>query len=665
MLPTSYPIQHDRLQSLWEQQIQNGRIQPEDLPEADPGVLESWRRCHPRFDATSKPHPRQLTGDALASRLRTQEALLSIAAPYMEDVYQFMEGADCAIVLLDGATCTLHLVGESSTRDFIESENLALGVYWSENYLGTNGFGVALSTAMPSQVVGMEHYFQSFHCLTTTAAPIHAVNGRIIGLLGVINPVETASAQTISLVMSIARAISNQLQANAYMEEVNRQLSELNTVLDTITDGIIAWKADGTIHQINQQAADLLQIDPAFVRGKSIDQVIPIPSALQQALRDSQTLSDTEIAFHHDHTPIEALVSLRFLRDRDETVGYIMSIRPIAEVRRMVHQQVGSKATLTLDDVFATASSMRPILRQAHIAARGMAPVLLRGEGGVGKNHLARAIHNASGRADGPFLAINCRAIPRELLVSEFLGYEESSERDGRPSKFELANGGTLLFDQIESLSLEMQAALLQVVETNHVMRLGSTRPLPVNVRIIAASSTNLEQAVAEGNFISHLYYRFGVFNLHLPPLRERREDIPMLAERFLSRMTLQRQVMYQLSDEALAVLGLYPWPGNVRELEMVLERAMHQCQNGRIQVIDLPEAIRTGRVMQGKHPQAQPVISAEEAEREAILRAGHACQGHVTEMANRLGISRTTLWRRMKQYKMSSDHFRAQYEQG
>jgi transcriptional activator for dhaKLM operon len=302
---------------------------------------------------------------------------------------------------------------------------------------------------------------------------------------------------------------------------------------------------------------------------------------------------------------------------------------------------------------------MRQMLRQATIAARGRAPVLLRGEGGVGKNSIARAIHNAGDRADKPFIAINCRAVPHELMISEFLGYDPSDNDKGRPSKFELAHGGTLLLDQIESLSLEMQSALLHMIETGHVMRLHSTRLIPIEVRLIAATTANLEALVAEQSFIRQLYYAFGVFNFYIPPLRERVEDIPFLAERFLSRMNKDQPAGLKIDEEALAVLCRYPWPGNVRELEHALERAINHSLDGMIRIIDLPEIVRSGRIIQSTWPTPQPIVTTIEAEREAIIRAGWACQGRVTEMAQQLGIGRTTLWRKLRHLNLTPNHFK------
>ncbi|MBK8987231.1 MAG: sigma 54-interacting transcriptional regulator [Chloroflexi bacterium] len=373
-----------------------------------------------------------------------------------------------------------------------------------------------------------------------------------------------------------------------------------------------------------------------------------------------QQLLDVEASLSANDQTVECLVSLLPISyDPLLRAGYIAILRPIEQVRRLVHQQVGTRAMLALEDMPAQSSPMRAVMRQARTAARGLAPVLLRGEGGVGKNHLARAIHNDSERGAHPFLAINCRAIPHELMIGEFLGQEQDMRTDGRPSKFELADGGTLMFDQIEALSLEMQAALLHVIETGHVMRLGSSRPIPVNVRIIGATSMPVEKLVQEQQFLAHLYYRFGVFTISVPPLRERIDDIPLLAERFLARISERDGVAAWIDDQATAVLCRYPWPGNVRELESILERALHQSTDNVIRVANLSETIRSGRIVIANSPQAEPLLTTAEAEREAILRAGWAYQGRMSEMAQQLGIGRTTLWRKMKRFNLTPDQFK------
>lgn len=663
MQPTSYPVNQEQLQQIWRAFRESGQLPPELAAAADAAVLQSWRRCALR--AGPAPRPKTLKEPAFRSVLRAQADLIALATPFIEDIYQFMEGSDCAILLADGTACALTVTGDAAAVAALAELEAGPGSYWAEGQLGSTALGICLLEAMPVQVVGAEHYFPTFHHLTTSAAPIHHVNGRIIGIIAVVNPAAAATSHTLSLVMGAARAISGQMQTELFLEEANRRLTEVNTVLEAIDEGVIAWNEAGQINHINTQAGRLLHLNPTAALGQPLAEVMKLPAALRQAIAESRELQDVEMNFFVNGAAVSCLVSLRaILAGGPQPIGHIAMLRPIEHVRRLVQQQVGAQATLKLEDISDLSSAMRRVIRQARTAARGTAPVLLRGEGGVGKNYLARAIHNDGDRADKPFLSINCRAIPHELMPQEFLGYEKDAGH-GRPSKFELANQGTLLLDQIEGLSLEMQAALVHVIETGHVMRLGSSHPIPVNVRIIAATSANLEQAVADGNFLSHLYYRFGIFSITVPPLRNRVEDIPLLVERFMSRITTAQWAASQygqaawIDDEAMATLRRYPWPGNVRELENALERAMNQSGDGIVHVADLPEVVRSGRALMGWSPQPHPVMTAAEAEREAIMRAGWACEGRVTEMAEQLQMGRTTLWRKLKRLNISVEQFK------
>ncbi len=677
MQPNNYPIRRDILKQFWYAFMKTGRVEPLEGYEPDPHVVRSWQRCAPRTDPRLAPRAVTLQEAALQTTLKTHADLLMQARPFLEDIYQFFEGSYCTIVFTDGAGCILDIEGDSAivsrshapttTRGRMPDQQqlpagqlvsgLHQGAIWSENCVGTNGFGMALITAMPVQVVGAEHFYAVFHELATTAAPIHDANGRIIGVIGIVEPATAHSRHSLSLVMAAARAISNLLQANMYLQEANHRLAELNTILGSIQEGVLAWDGMGKINHVNARAGELLHINPQTAVGLPLSAVVTLPEPIAGAVMEAAEVGDVEVTFElPNQEAVQALVSLHVLANgRAAPDGYMMVIRPMAQVRRLVHQQVGARATLKLDDIPGQSPNMRAVIRQARTAARGRAPVLLRGESGVGKNHLARAIHNDSQRADKPFMPINCKAIPHELMVSELLG----SELDGRPSKFELTDGGTLMLNQIEALSFEMQFALLHVIETGYVMRLGSTRLIPVDVRIIAATSANLERLVAEGDFVPNLYYRFGVFNILVPPLRERPEDIPALASRFLSRIARVTGNQAHIAEEAMETICRYPWPGNVRELESTLERALHHSENSVIGVADLSATIRKGRVVTAASPHAQPILSVEEAEREAILQAGWVCQGRVTEMSQHLGIGRTTLWRKMKQLNLTPDYFK------
>jgi transcriptional activator for dhaKLM operon len=679
MKPTDYPIRRDVLKQFWFSFMKTGQIAPIRNLEPDPEVVRSWQRCAPRLDPRQPPRLVTMKDQALQTILKTHEDLMMMARPFLEDIYQFLEGAYCGIIITDGAGCILDIEGDiagvfvspdpTTTRGHwsrthpLVIEKLAVGMkkgtMWSEGHMGTNAIGLAILTAMPTQVVGAEHYLEAYHRFAGSAAPIPDANGRIIGIISIIEPVLAVTRHSLSLVMAAARAITNQMQAELYLHEASHHLSEVRTILEVIHEGIITWNTNGRINHVNSLAGEILDLKPQAILGRPYQEVLQFSPELQQAIDNQQELLDVETSLIAQGKDVACLVSLRPVTyGNAELASFVAMLRPIEQVRKLVHQQVGTQALLTLNDMFNQSTAMRSVMRQARTAARGTAPVLLRGEGGVGKNHLARAIHNDSGRGEMPFLPLNCRAIPHELMIMEFLGHEQDAHSNGRPSKFELAEGGTLMFDQIESLSLEMQSALLHVIETGHVMRLGSVRPIPVNVRIIAATTADLEKLVAEGHFISHLYYRFGVFNIELPPLRERPEDIPLLSERFLARISQRDGQATWIDDEATAVISRYPWPGNVRELESILERAHNHSHDNTIHLADLPEAIRRGRVMSGS-PHAEPVLTAVEAEREAIIRAGYAYQGQLTDMAKSLGIGRTTLWRKMKRYNLDPEQFK------
>lgn len=660
MLPTAVGIRNEAIAEAWHSFMETGRLGAIEAARMDPAVVRSWRRCVFRFNPLARPRPAPISRNALASIMRAQKEMISIATPFIEDIHQFTEGSEHAILLADGAACVLLVGGDARAVESASALGFTQGAYWSENNAGTNALGLVLLEAMPVLVVGAEHYFAYLHNVVTTAAPIHDVRGRIIGLIGMVGPLEPATSHTLGLVMAAARAIGNQLQANWYLEEANQHLSQVNTILGAITEGVIVWNQEGEIRHVNEQAAGMLQINPRTAVGRPLEDVVRLPAELVTAIGEGSELHDVEVSLQVMERDVRCLMTLRPIYEAGaQPASYVALLSPIEHVRQIAQQQYGAQTGLSIEDIQADSAGMRRAVRQARTAARGTAPVLILGEGGVGKNLLARAIHNDGPRAGKPFVDINCRAIPHELMTREILGHEQDTNTRGQPSKFELADGGTLLLDQIENLSLELQAALLHVIETHHVTRLGSSAPIPVDVRIVGATTVNLEELVAQGSFLPHLYYRFGVFKIEVPPLRERVEDIPLLAERFLARQTAREARAMWIEDEAVRFLVRYPWPGNVRELESALERAMSQSRDNVIRPGDLPEMVRNGRVLAGRHPLAQPVLSVDEAEREAILRAGWACNGRVTEMARILGIGRSTLWRKMKHLDISPAIFK------
>ena len=299
-------------------------------------------------------------------------------------------------------------------------------------------------------------------------------------------------------------------------------------------------------------------------------------------------------------------------------------------------------------DLVSKSASMHAVFDLAKTAARSPSTILVLGESGTGKELLARAVHAESPRANRAFVAVSCAALTETLLESELFGYEKgaftgaASRREG---KFEAASGGTLFLDEIGDIGPKLQMDLLRVLEERRVTRVGGTESFPVDVRIVAATNRDLKKAVDEGRFRQDLFYRLNVITLTIPPLRERREDVPLLVEHLLERLSVELgKEIDGVSGEAMALLLAHSWPGNVRELRNVLERGVVVAKGPVIEAPDL------GLTLTGSDAVSRPASLAE-IEREHIERVLHAAGGNVTQAARILDIDRVTLYSRIKKY--------------
>lgn len=653
MRPTDFPYQHEQILAHW-QDFHAGVPYPADHapPTIDPVVYASWERCRalfadPPLDTTRQPD---------LTHAESDPTLVSTALPHLEDVYQCIEGIPVTLLLATPESVLLTLRGSPDMTRHLDALGLGIGSCWAEGCIGTNALSLSLVTAMPTQVVGAEHVLPVLHEFGGSAAPIHNEQGMIVGILGMLTTAAQTNPVQLALMMTTAHAISAQLQADLLLERANHRNRTLESILESVTDGVITWDTDGRVDHFNSRAKQILGIGGSALPGRRIDEAIGFPDHIQAIIGAQREIVDVEASLRINDRFMNCLVNVRVVRNGlGEGIGGIVMLRPLAQVRSLVNQQMSAPATLTFNDFEFESAQMHSLLRQARIAAKGVSPVLLSGEFGVGKTALAQAIHNASPRANKPLVVLNCSMIPNEFMVEELLGREARGTQLGRPSKFELADGGTLVLDQIDQLSLEAQRILLLVMNSRSVTRLFAERSTHVNVRILATTGLDIEAQVELRSFLPQLYYLFNIFHLKVPPLRNRCEDIPQLAYRFLERTSTDTQI----EAETISLLQAYPWPGNVRELESVMERAVMQASEGMIRAGDLPENVRLGHSLNPDSALLQPVVSLEEAERDAILRAGRACGGGISAMAAALGIDRTTLWRKLKRYNILATSFK------
>jgi len=335
----------------------------------------------------------------------------------------------------------------------------------------------------------------------------------------------------------------------------------------------------------------------------------------------------------------------------------VCSVRALREQNVRLQEQLERRHSFA--KIIGKSKSMQKVFELIKVVAPSDSSVLVHGESGTGKEMVANAIHYNSPRRAKPYIRVSCASLPETLIESELFGYEKgaftgASQR--RIGRFEAAGGGTLFLDEINDLPLAFQVKLLRVLQERQIERLGSNRPIDVDVRIVSASLRPLEEEIADGRFREDLFFRVNTVTILLPPLRERREDIPLLAQRFLQEFLRGRDKEIEgFSDDTHDLFDAYPWPGNVRELRNVVERAVLFCQGNRITLEELPAAMRGGSSIGPAATRPGEVVplakAAEQAEIEAIRSALVASQGRKSKAAEHLGISRKTLWEKIKNY--------------
>ncbi|MDI6696053.1 MAG: sigma 54-interacting transcriptional regulator [Anaerolineales bacterium] len=644
----------------WNEFVNHHRLSPT----LNPLIAASWERCWPRLNPHGRVNIKHLNPNYLLAAQVASFDLLSVARPIMEDIYQYIEKSETAAALVNGTGFVLDIIGDPAMIEATNQLGITTGACITEIEIGTNAFSLAITERVPVQVCGAEHYLQQFHGLAEAAAPIFDLSGRPLGAFGLINFYDQQTPHTLGLAVAGARAIEGQRQSDLLLAEQISHLAELNAILEANSDGILMWNSEGILMHVNAAAAKIISRPLHTLVGRNVADIFVFPAFFLQAHKNQEPLTDVEASIRVFGQPITCILSLRFVRNYKGLQWTIVTLRQEKAVRQLVHHQVGAHALLTLEDMPGISPGMKRVHRMVKTAAAAQASILIRGESGTGKNVLANAIHNESPRRDGPFLIFACSSTPNELVVRELLGMEEGlngKRGGGRPSKFELAQGGTLFFQDVDVLPLEAQAILLNVIELGIVQRIGSDRPIAVDVRIIAATSANMEKLIAQGNFRADLFYRLSAFEITLPPLRERQKDIPLLVDRILKRLSNQLNRSLCLTPEALDLLKKYSWPGNVRELEAVLgQAAVRAGVSEIIDAVHLPNNILHPNHYARINPAIDTIPSLSEIERITLLQTAQSCFGNVSEMARILGISRTTVWRKLREFNISAKDFRS-----
>ncbi|CQR73686.1 Acetoin dehydrogenase operon transcriptional activator AcoR [Sporomusa ovata DSM 2662] len=649
----------------WKKFLQTGNPY---MCKARQQIIESWYRCyHGGVDPYDDQIHHQLDALDLHNVLKEKEKLIQIAKPFMALLYEFFKGSGFIIVLTDENGCILEMLCDEDNRQNPMSRCFYPGVSWREEDVGTNAIGTVIKLGESLQVSGAEHYCKKIHSFACSAASIYDSNGRIIGVLDISYASHASHLHTLGMVTVIAEAITAQLsiwQKNCELVLLNKRVTNF---LNNISDGVLLVDNNEVVIEINPAGKAMLGKSEQHILGIELKRLFDSRSG--ERLTASKSYHDVEITVDIQGGGCPCVAFREpIINEQNVVTGGIIFLRSLKQVKNTVNRFIGNSAPLQFNDVVGKSVQICEAIHVASRAATTTSNILLTGESGTGKEIFAQAIHNRSAQHNGPFVAVNCGAIPRELIASELFGYEEGAftgaKRGGKPGKFELASGGTLFLDEIGDMPLEQQIALLRVIQERKVTRIGSDKMIPINIRLICATNKNLLEEVEKGAFRLDLYYRVNVLSIIIPPLRERREDIQPLFEHFLEKLSREQGRKYSVEFEVIAYLNRYHWPGNVRELQNVIEHAACLAGNGVIAVGHLPEVFYAPSSPRKQAvPQPYDTIFSREqrkkiagfTEKDKIISKLDAFAGNVSRVAKELGISRKTLYNKMRLYAITN----------
>jgi len=637
----------------------------------DPLILKSWNRCREWGLDPYHIVRETISREEMERRCRENDFLIQATRPVFDAFMEQMGARISTLDLYDKDLTFIHTFGDVSP---IAVRRYAVpGFRCTESTAGVTAMSLAKETGRAAQITGAEHFDASLHDKTCTSVPLFNEEQELIGIINMVERLGADASRSLGIMHAIGQGITYSLK----LLEQHRSLEKINrineAILEAIGEGILVVDQDGTVIMINQFARRLLKMPPnTDVIGKKIDSLFREENPFSNALKSGTGVNGGAITLYSKRGPLRFLGSIRAISGEDAGIkGVIGTFNDIPSTQKVLKNLAGWSATMTFEDILGESPAVRNLVELAKKTADLPSNTLIQGESGTGKEVFAHAIHNASGFANGPFVTINCAAIPNSLLESELFGYESGAytgaKKDGQPGKFELAQNGTIFLDEINSMPLDMQAKLLRVLQEKAVIRLGGNSKIPLNIKVIAASNTDLQKAVRDGTFRADLFYRLNVIVLWIPPLRERISDLEQMCPVFLKRLCCTASVAPGISPGAMELLKSYSWPGNVRELENILERAwVHTRLQGNYKIdeaalMSLPEFSRGG--FQREIGPARNLVGPLQTEgreegndiyrmrRQELLNALERNRWNISRAAKDLGIARNTLYNKMKRY--------------
>ncbi|HDR6216313.1 MULTISPECIES: sigma 54-interacting transcriptional regulator [Bacillus cereus group] len=606
----------------WKKFVNEGVL---DSNRINQRISESWHRCK---QANVNPHMNKgqkvLSSNIFREQKKKSEIFLDIALPQIQNMRKTIDELQMMPLLIDPDGYVLSLSGNKQTLKRAKHINFIEGVKWTEAAVGTNAIGTALEIEEAIMISGTEHYSVASHSWSCAAAPIHNDDGKLIGVLDFSCPIEFSHPYMLGMVTSIVHAIERECSIRVHQNELH------------------------LIHRF----LDVIDSDEQVVICNHRDVIVSASKSVRERVTNWSRMKLEELVHHGLETKLEIPVY-----SNERMIGKCMYLKENKQMN--TYSAFTFIKGITFPGVTGTSKAFQHTLEEIKLVSLTDASVYVCGETGVGKEYVARAIHENSPRKDGPFIAVNCGSLPKELMESELFGYAEGAftgaRRQGYKGKFEQANGGTLFLDEIGEVPPEMQVALLRVLQERTITPIGSSKEVPVNIRIITATHKDLLRLVEEGKFRQDLYYRLHVYPLYVPSLIERKEDIPYFIQHFCERKNWNVVFPKSICNQFLQ----HTWPGNIRELVNALERIYILSQGREICEKQVAFLIQT---MMGNQQQLELQVEnktehtlnfREKIQRDSMIEALQKTNGNVSLAAKLLDVPRSTFYKRMQKYKL------------
>ena len=624
-----------------------------------PAIAGSWRRC--ALDYSLDPGrrtyaPTVIDATSLAERLVQHADLLHIASAEIDWLYEHISGSGYALVLTDAAGVVLYEKTDATLVDVFRSAGLMIGADWSEREEGTNGIGTCIAENRPVIVYRDEHFRACHIGLSCSGAPIRDPSGKMVAVLdaSTLNARDTRAslAHTMALVSLSAQLIEKCLFLQQFQGETVFRFHARPEFVNLQHSGAIAVARDGRVVAVDETALWLLRAkNRAILVGRGIDEIFDV---------NPQELIEPDCRAETSLRPVrDVMFGRHFFLSLDQDAAALRAnvIPPPTREIMQLAPAIARKGVFSLEDLAGEDPQMARNVRSARRIATSRVPVMIQGPTGAGKEMFARALHAASDRAARPFVALNCAAIPETLIESELFGYTAGAftgaRKGGMKGKILQSSGGTLFLDEIGDMQLSLQTRLLRVLEEQEVMPLGTDTPIQVDLRVMCASHQHLRGMIARGAFREDLYYRLNGITIELPSLAQRADKERLIRE-FLATETCDGHPV-AIEMDAFQRLLDYSWPGNVRELRNVIRTILAICDSDVIRLVDLPSEVRLCQSRCDDASDAPPSI-----ERDALLQCIRDCDGNMSRVAQRLGVSRNTLYRRCKRLDIPLQHSRS-----